>query len=256
MFRRAALWAAGFSLVWQGLAAAHFHMLFPETASTTTDKPVTFVFQWGHPFEHELFDTALPEKLIMVSPDRLQTVLTSSLSKFSIKGADNKNVTAYRFSFTPEKRGDYTCVAVAAPVWMEHEKQFLQDSAKVIVHVQTQKNWDAITGGFELTPLTRPYGLQPGMVFQAQILDEGKPQPGVMAEVERYNATAPKELPADEQITRRVKADPNGVLTCTLTDPGWWSITAERPGGMRERDGKSFPVVQRTTLWVYVDPKA
>ena len=146
-------------------------------------------------------------------------------------------------------------MATAAPVWMAHEKQFLQDTAKVILHVQTQRNWDGVTGGFELTPLTRPYGLQPGMVFQAQVLDDGKPLSGIMAEVERYNPTAPKELPADEQVTRRVKADPNGVLTCTLTDPGWWCITAERPGGMRERDGKSYPVVQRTTLWVHVDPK-
>ncbi len=255
MFRRAALWTAVFALLWQSLAAAHFHMLFPESPSSTTDKPVTFVFQWGHPFEHEMFDTAKPEKLIMVSPDRQQTVLTGALAKTSIKGADNKDVTAYQFSFTPEKRGDYACVALAAPVWMEHEKQFLQDSAKVVLHVQTQKNWDAGTGGFELTPLTRPYGLQPGMVFQAQVLDDGKPQAGIMAEVERYNPTAPKELPVDEQITRRVKADPNGVLTCTLTDPGWWCITAERPGVMREREGKSYPVVQRTTLWVYVDPK-
>jgi cobalt/nickel transport protein len=256
MFRKVVLSVLALGLLWQPFALAHFHMLFPETPSTTTDKPVTFLFQWGHPFEHELFDTAIPEKLIMVSPDRQETILTAGLAKTTIKGADQKDVTAYRFSFTPEKRGDYTCVATAAPIWMEHEKQFLQDSAKVVLHVQTQRNWDAVTGGFELTPLTRPYGLQPGMVFQAQALDEGKSLAGVMAEVEHYNPTPPKELPADEQITRRVKADPNGVLTCTLTDPGWWCITAERAGGMREREGKSYPVVQRTTLWVYVDPKA
>ena len=46
------------------------------------------------------------------------------------------------------------------------------------------------------------------------------------------------------------------ILTCTLTDPGWWCITAERAGGMREHEGKSYPVFQRTSLWVYVDPKS
>jgi cobalt/nickel transport protein len=255
MFRRTARGAVFLALCWQAFATAHFHMLFPETASAVTGKPVSFVFQFGHPFEHELFETAVPEKVVMFSPDRQQTVLTGSLQKTTFKGADQKEVTAYRFFFTPEKRGDYTCVATAALVWMEHEKEFLQDSAKVVLHVQTQKNWDVATGGFELTPLTRPYGLQPGMAFQAQVLDNGKPRAGVMAEVERYNATPPKDLPADEQITRRVKADPNGVLTCTLTDPGWWCITAEQDGGTRARDGKRYPVVQRTTFWVYVDPK-
>lgn len=256
MFRKASTRAIGLALVWQTLAAAHFHMLFPQTPSTSADKPVAFVFQWGHPFEHELFDAAPPERVIIVGPDRQQTVLTANLTKTTIKGADQKDVAAYRFSFTPENRGDYTCVATAAPVWMEHEKHFLQDSVKVVLHVQTQKNWDAVTGGFELVPLTRPYGLHPGMVFQAQVLDSGTPVPGVMAEVELYHAAAPKELPADEQMTRTVKADPNGVLTCTLTDAGWWCITAQRDHGAREREGKSYPVIQRTTLWVHVDRKA
>lgn len=255
MFRKAASCAVALTLTWQTLAAAHFHMLFPHTPSSATDKPVTFVFQWGHPFEHELFDAAAPERVIMVGPDRYQTDLTAGIRKTSLKGADQKDVAAYQFTFTPPKRGDYTCIATAAPVWMEHEKHFLQDAAKVVLHVQTQKSWDAVTGGFELTPLTRPYGLQPGMVFQAQALDGGKPVPGAMAEVELYHASAPKDLPPDEQMTRAIKADPNGVLTCTLTDPGWWCITAQRDHGVREREGKSFPVIQRTTLWVYVDPR-
>ena len=117
------------------------------------------------------------------------------------------------------------------------------------------KEWDAVTGGFELTPLTRPYGLQPGMVFQVQVLDAGKPVPGAMAEVELYHAATPKELPPDEQMTRAIKSDPNGVLTCTLTESGWWCITAQRDQGIRERDGKNYPVIQRTTFWMYVDPK-
>jgi cobalt/nickel transport protein len=255
MLRRTVLLTALLALGWQTLASAHFHMLFPETPSAVAEKPVSFLFQFGHPFEHELFNTAFPEKLVMFAPDRQQTVLTDNLQKTASKGTDGKDVTGYRFTFTPPKRGDYTCVATTAPLWMEHEKQFLQDSAKVVLHVQTQKNWDMSTGGFELTPLTRPYGLQPGMVFQAQVLNDGKPQAGVLAEVERYNPTAPKELPADEQVTRRVKADPNGVLTCTLTEPGWWCLTAEQAAGDKEHDGKSYPLIRRTTFWVYVDSK-
>jgi cobalt/nickel transport protein len=144
-------------------------------------------------------------------------------------------------------------------VWLEEEKLFFHDTVKVVYHVQTQNGWDAATGSaFEIVPLTRPYGLQPGLVLQGQVLAAGKPVAGTMVEVEQYHPTPPKALPPDEQMTRTVKSDPNGVFTCTLTDPGWWCVTAERDGGKRERDGKMYPVKQRTTFWVYVDdaPKA
>src|SRR5947209_3902759 len=137
---------------------------------------------------------------------------------------------------------------------MEEDREFLQDTVKAVLHVQAQKSWDAAAGqAFEMVPLTRPYGLQPGMAFQAQALVEGKPLAGAMVEIEHYNPVAPKELPPDEHITRTAKTDPNGVVTCTLTQPGWWCVAAHRDGGRRERDGKAYPVRQRAILWVFVD---
>jgi uncharacterized GH25 family protein len=63
-------------------------------------------------------------------------------------------------------------------------------------------------------------------------------------------------MPPDEQVTRRAKTDPNGVLTCSLHDPGWWAVTAIADGGTRDHDGKPRPVRRRATLWVHVDAKA
>ncbi|HEV3081322.1 MAG TPA: hypothetical protein VGY66_16190, partial [Gemmataceae bacterium] len=104
-------------------------------------------------------------------------------------------------------------------------------------------------------PLTRPYGLQPGMVFQAA-LETGKANgSGLIVEVERYNQSPPKALPADEQITRTVKTDRNNVLTCSLPEAGWWGITAQRESGKMARNGKEYSTRQRTTLWVFVDEK-
>jgi cobalt/nickel transport protein len=139
---------------------------------------------------------------------------------------------------------------------MAEEKHFFQDNVKVVLHVQTQKGWDnPTTFGFELVPLTRPYGLQPGMVFQAQTFHAASQlEPSHMVEVERYNPTPPKTLPPDEQITRRVKTTA-GVATTTLTEPGWWCLAAERDGGQREHEGKMYPVKQRAILWVFVDEK-
>jgi cobalt/nickel transport protein len=235
-------------------ARAHFPMLFPATPSGQREQAVSVIFQWGHPFEHQLFDAPKPESAAVFDPEGKRIDLSKSLEKVEVAGDGGKKVTAWKCSFTPQRRGDYTLVFIAAPIWMGEEEFFFQDTVKVVYHVQTQNGWDKPAAmAFELVPLTRPYGLQPGMVFQAQALLEGKPLAGALVEVERYNAAPPKDLPADEHITRQVKTDPNGVLTCTLAEAGWWCVAAERDGGKREHEGKLYPVRQRATFWVHVD---
>jgi cobalt/nickel transport protein len=236
-------------------APAHFHMLLPETASARKGEAVRFVYQWGHPFEHQLFDAEPPAGLAVLTPHGKRADLASALEKGTAPGGDGKNRTVFRLRFTPEQRGDHVFLLTCPPVWMEEEQEFLQDAVKVVLHIQAQAGWDAAVGGFELVPLTRPYGLQPGMVFQAQAVAEGKPLPGALVEVERYNPAPPKELPADEHITRTARTDPNGVVTCTLPEAGWWCVTAQADGGTKERNGKPYPVRRRATLWVFVDEK-
>ena len=235
--------------------AAHFNMLLPEKPSAKRGEAITIVYQWGHPFEHQLFDAALPKKLIVRTPDDQTRDLAKSLEKFTAS-AGAKKVAAYRLAFTPEQRGDYVFVLQTPAIWMEEEQEFLQDTVKVVLHVQAQKNWDAATSnGIDLAPLTRPYGLRAGMVFQVQATAAGKPLAGELVEIERYNPAPPKELPPDEHITRTAKTDPNGVVTCNLPEPGWWGITTQQNGGQRERNGKKYPVRQRATFWVFVDAR-
>jgi cobalt/nickel transport protein len=256
---------------------AHFHMLLPRADSVRKGEAVTVTYQWGHPFEHQLFDATPPSSLTVLGPDGKKTDLTGTLEKTTRPAGDRK-VVAYQLTFTPDLRGDYVFVAQAPPVWMEEDREFLQDTVKVVLHVQAQKGWDAaIHGDFEFVPLTRPYGLQPGMVFQAQV--RGKdPQPvrrgrpaqagraalldapmrpweGALVEVERYNVRPPAKLPPDEFITRTARTDPNGVVTTTLTEAGWWCLASARPAGNREHEGKTYPVRQRCILWVFVAEK-
>ena len=252
-------------IVWLGLfagsAAAHFNMLLPQTASAKKGETVTITYQWGHPFEHQLFDAPQPQSLIALSPDGKRIDLTDKLAKITLQ-SEAKEVTAYRLRFTPQQRGDYVLVLQTPPIWMEEDGEFLQDSVKMVLHVQAQKGWDASAGGFELVPLTRPYGLRPGMVFQVEMLSaqsgsEDRPRSRFgLAEIERYNAEPPKKLPPDEEITRTVRLDANGVATTTLSEAGWWCLTVARANGTRMRDGKSYPLRQRATLWVFVDEPA
>jgi cobalt/nickel transport protein len=238
-------------------AAAHFNMLLLDKASMKKGDEVTLTYQWGHPYEHQLFDAPKPENLLVLAPDGKKTDLTKNLTKVDLAGNDNKAVSAYRVVFKAEQRGDYVFVLKTPPIWMEEEKEYLQDTVKVVLHVQTQKGWDSCGHeGLEIKPLTRPYGLQAGMVFQAEVRGPDKKGiEGLLVEVERYNPKPPSILPPDEQITRSAKTDASGVFTCTLTDPGWWCIAAAREGVSMERQGKKYPLRQRAIHWVFVDEK-
>jgi cobalt/nickel transport protein len=267
--RKPAVAALALLLVAATGSPAHFNMLLPQTASAKKGEAVTFTYQFGHPFEHQLFDAPEPGYLAVYAPDAKPgdpgTDLRKALRKVALPAGGGKTVTAYQFQFTPASRGDYVFLLETPPIWMEEDGVFLQDWVKVVLHVQSQRGWDrfADESALEFVPLTRPYGLQAGMVFQAQLLHKADTPRGwgrvglasTLVEVERFNATSPKELPPDEQITHTAKTDPNGVVSCTVNEPGWWCLTAARDGGKKERDGKPRPVRQRATLWVHVDEK-
>jgi cobalt/nickel transport protein len=252
--RRVTLLVLGL-LTFAGPAAAHFNMLLPQSASGKKGEAVTLTYQWGHPFEHQLFDAPRPLSVTVLGPDGKKADLTAGLEEVSLAAGKDKKVKGYRLRFTPAERGDYVFLLQTPPIWMEEEREYYQDTVKVVLHVQAQKNWGAAAGSeYEFLPLTRPYGLQPGMVFQAQLRGR-EPQPGTLVEVERYNPTPPAVLPPDEQITRTAKTGPLGVVTASLPEAGWWCLTASRAAGRREHEGKSYPLRQRTTFWVFVDEK-
>jgi cobalt/nickel transport protein len=254
-------------------ASAHYHILLPDKPAADRDSTVNFTLRFGHPFEHQVFACERPTNVVVVAPDGKAADLTTKVHHFEETGADQKPVPAYRWSFTPGQRGDHVLLVRCEPEWLADEKTFLEDTVKVVLHVQTQNGWDAVAGdGMELVPLTRPYGLQPGTVFQVMVRGSAKARPrpeeliilpgsepqaptGVLVEIERYNQLPPKQLPSGEHITRAVKTDPNGVATMTLPEPGWWAITAVRDGGTRMREGQRYPVKARSTLWVHVDDK-
>jgi cobalt/nickel transport protein len=239
-------------------AEAHYSMLLPQPTSVKRGQETTLLYQWGHPFEHQLFDAPAPEELSVIYPGGAQENLTERLEKITIPAADGKKVTAYRLRFAPKDRGDYVFQLRTGLIWMAEEKVFFKDLVRVVLHVQDQEGWDASDRtNFRIVPLTRPYGLRPGMVFQAQVLNGSLSQAGVLVEIEHYNPSPPKELPPDEHITRTAKTAPHGVVTCTFTEAGWWCLTAQVTSGKKqERDGKSYPVRRRTTMWVFVDAAA
>ena len=58
------------------------------------------------------------------------------------------------------------------------------------------------------------------------------------------------------QTLARLLSVPFAIVDATtLTEAGWWCVTVQRRGSMKERNGKSYAVRQRATLWVYVDER-
>jgi len=240
-------------------AQAHYHLLLLAKAATKEGQPIAVTWAFGHPFEQEFADVERPVKLQAFAPDGTVSDLLGELRPTAMPatGAQQKGPAAFTLTFTPPRRGDYVLWAEAAPHFAPVERTVYQDSVKVVLHTaQSQRGWDRTIGAnLELVPLTRPYGLEPGLVFQTQALADGKPLAGAVVEVERASLTPPKteDMPPDEQVTRKTKTDPNGVATCSLPDAGWWVITVTRDAGKTDKDGVSFRVQQRATLLVYVD---
>src|SRR5579875_1602969 len=183
-------------IAWLSLSAAsataHFNMLLPQKASVKKGETLIITYQWGHPFEHQLFDAPQPQNLTVLCPDGKRIELTDKLVKTTHQ-VSAKEATVYQLRFTPQQRGDYVFVLRTPPIWMEEDGEFLQDTVKTVLHVQAQKGWDSAIGDFELVPLTRPYGLRSGMVFQVEMLtdrrDRGSARlPASWVEIERYNA--------------------------------------------------------------------
>lgn len=243
-------------------ARAHYNILLPDKPSCKKGEEVTFTYLWGHPFEHQIFDAPKPVLVQITTPPEQGVCLlyTKNLEETTVPSGDKK-ATAYKFKFKPERRGDYIAEVNTPPIWLEEEKEYVKDKVTVVLHVQAQSGWDQMEvldsdEVFQWLPLTRPYGLLPGMVFQAQAVQGKKPLARHLVEIERYNPTPPKELPDDEHITRTAKTGPNGVVTTTLPEAGWWGLTTSRDAGTKERDGKKYPLKERITYWVHVDAKA
>src|SRR5438270_1755052 len=126
--RRTAFLALGLLAAFAGPAAAHFNMLLPQSASGKKGEAVTLTYQWGHPFEHQLFDALRPLSVTVLGPDGKKADLTGGLGEVSLDAGKDKKVKAYRLRFTPAERGDYVFLLQTPPIWMDEEKEFYQDT--------------------------------------------------------------------------------------------------------------------------------
>jgi len=227
-----------------GPVSAHLPILTLDTPEAKKGVPVTATLRYGHPFENEWEDCPEPESVILIAPDKTRQTLKPEKSSFK---QGDKAILCWKFQFTPENRGDYLLRCRAKPIQARGQEPAVRETTETWVHVQREQGWSQLDNEGILC-LTRPYGLQPGMVFQGQRFGTQGKALGATIEWERLNETPPKELPKGPLITFTGRTDDQGKFLVSFPKPGWWGITSE----LRETQGMET-TLHRHILWLYVD---
>ncbi len=240
-------------LVWSTAcgAFAHFQYLVPSDSMVMSSESrklhVDLIF--GHPFEGNYMEMARPVQFGVKARGRNIDLLNTLFMK-KITG-----LSAWETQYTINRPGDYVFYVEPAPYFEPAESSFIVHYTKTVVHaLGLEEGWDEEIGlKTEIVPLTRPYGIWTGNVFQGIVKAFGEPVPYAEIEVE-YFADGSMDAPADPFITQVIKADSNGVFTYACPREGWWAFAAlsEDRGKIMHSDGKEYPVEIGAVFWIRV----
>ena len=115
--------------------------------------------------------------------------------------------------------------------------------------------WDGEAGlKTEIVPLSKPYGLYAGNIFQGIVKLDGKPAPYARVEVEFYNENRVAEAPTDYMTAQTIKADGSGVFTYAAPRSGWWGFAALSEADFTlEKNGEKKQVEVGAVIWVHFE---
>ncbi|UCD71228.1 MAG: DUF4198 domain-containing protein [Syntrophobacterales bacterium] len=238
-----------FSMV--SIAGAHFQGLIPsdDMVTKSDSKTISLDIAFFHPFEGHYMNMAKPTQFGVLVHGR-KTNLLETLSEKKIGG-----FCAWEATYRIKAPGDHIFYVEPKPYWEPAEDCFIIHYTKVVVNsLGVEEGWDEEVGlKTEIVPLTRPYGLWTGNVFQGIVKVNGKPVPNAEVEVEYYNKDGTIEAPADPMVTQVIKTDPNGVFTYAIPRAGWWAFAAlNTDEGKIKHNGEGKSVEIGAVLWVKV----
>ena len=230
----------------------HFQMIVPadDIVEDQANSTIGIDCRFCHPFEGEILNMARPSEFGVVVRGGSKVDLGKTLSEYKEDG-----LSAWRTDYKLNQPGDHVFYVVPEPYWEPAEEVFIIHYTKVVVNgFGLESGWDAEVGmKTEIIPLTRPYGLYAGNVFQGMVLVNGKPAPYTEVEVEYYNKEDEYKAPAAPFITQVVKTDADGVFSYAMPVAGWWGFAALNEAEdkiFNEADGKSYPVEIGALIWV------
>ena len=226
-------------------AHAHFGLILPPSGMVDTrEVPVTIAFL--HPWEQAGMVMERPEQVSLTVDGETQD-LTDTLTPSASFGSD-----AWQMSVPLSRPGVHVLSLTPTPYWEPDEDVFIRHYTKTYISAfGSDEGWDAELGlPTEIVPLTRPFGLWAGNLFQGIVKRDGEPVPFAEVEVEHFNETG-ATVPGEIMITQTVKADGNGVFSYAAPNAGWWGFAAlSTADETMSLDGVDKEVELGAVIWV------
>jgi cobalt/nickel transport protein len=228
-----------------GVARAHVGMLIPADSMgmQNDNRTINVKLSFSHPFEGEGMELVEPV-VFGVMANGKKADLLKTLRKTKLMGH-----TAWETSYTIKRPGVYMFYMEPKPYWEPAEDCYIVHYTKTVVTAfGDDEGWDQEIGlKTEIVPLSKPYGLYTGNVFQGIVKMDGKPVPFGEVEVEYYNKDRKAQAPTDYMVTQTIKADANGVFTYSAPKAGWWGFAALNTSDKKIK-GKNVEI--GAVLWV------
>ncbi len=215
----------GISIIFSARSTlAHFGMLIPSDPMVmqTDNWVINLKLSFSHPFEGIGMELVKPA-VFGVMADGKRVNLLPTLKETEVMGH-----TAWGTSYKIKRPGVYMFYMEPRPYWEPAEDCYIVHYTKtVITAFGDDEGWDEEIGlKTEIVPLSKPYGLYTGNVFQGMVKLDGKPVPFCAVEVEYYNKDGKAKAPTDYMVTQTIKTDGNGVFTYAAPKAGWWGFAA------------------------------
>jgi cobalt/nickel transport protein len=231
-------------------AWSHFGMLIPSDSMVMQNdsRSVAVNLSFSHPFEMVGMDMAKPQVFKVVAGGMNKDLL-GSLESTRVMGHQ-----AWKAIYPVKRPGVYMFYMEPQPYWESAEDSFIIHYTKtVIAAFGDDEGWDSEIGlKTEIVPLSKPFSLYAGNVFQGIVKLEGKPVPFAKVEVEYYNVDLKYTAPTDYMITQTIKADGNGVFTYAAPVAGWWGFAALMTADYKlTHQGVEKDVELGAVIWVY-----
>ncbi|PIP35111.1 MAG: DUF4198 domain-containing protein [Desulfobacterales bacterium CG07_land_8_20_14_0_80_52_14] len=234
-------------------AAAHFGMIIPSDSMIMQEdkRTVNLKLSFSHPFEGVGMELVKPKQCFVVVNGKKEDL------SGSLKPTQVMKHAAWEIDFPVKRPGIYAFYMEPAPYWEPAEDCFIIHHTKtVIAAFGDDEGWDKELGlKTEIVPLSKPYGLYAGNIFQGIVKLDGKPVPYAKVEVEFYNADQKARAPTEYMVAQTIKADSNGVFTYAAPKAGWWGFAALNSADFKlKHEGKEKDVELGAVIWIKFEP--
>lgn len=236
-------------LIISSTSFAHFGMIIPSDSMVMQGdaRDISLTLSFSHPFEMVGMDVEKPAKFELLLKGK-KTDLVTTLKETMVMSKK-----AWVADYKINRPGVYWFHMEPRPYWEPAEDCYIIHYTKTIVAAFGEDTgWDKPLGlKTEIVPLTRPFGLYAGNVFQGKVLVDGKPAPGTEVEIEYYNKDKKSEAPNGYFVTQVVKADNNGIFICTVPKAGWWGFAGLNTSDKKIKfKGEDKDVEIGAVLWI------